>query len=161
MLHVTVRGLESADIELVELRLRSVSPAVRFDDSKDMLRMTIDPSEIQGGVFTRNERLTGIQPGAFTILATVVQDPSAPPSDRSGYLRWVAQVSSFRLETELQDLNRRKDWAMNPANPNPDPKVSEWLWTRIQAVMSELEKDGYTFSGGSMTRRDGEVVPVR
>jgi len=182
-LHIIIRGLQLDDYEqLLLIELENLSPDVvrlsagedRSLETKqpgqvlsDVIRKTVDPSKALNGVISFDERLTGVRAGAFSIRATVLQDPPRPnPLEPPWRFRQqVADATDFRLESLLQDLNRRKDEDNRPRAPGEKPAPlgthSAWLWERIQIIMEELIRRGYTFSGGTMTRPDGTTVPIR
>lgn len=75
-LTVTVSGLEGIEGP-VPLELENKSSGVIQMSGGELQRTSISPSQVQGGMYTIERTLTGIQRGAFTILGTVsiVNDP--------------------------------------------------------------------------------------
>ena len=92
-----------------------------------------------------------VQPDARPILRT--------QQFESGELR-MCDVESTRLETFLQDLNRRKDydWAMHGGRPGPN---DQYLWSWVTKTQNELLSRGYYFDGNGNLHRPGAVVPLR
>jgi hypothetical protein len=72
-LTVTVFGLEGIKAP-VPLVLENRSPGVISMGSANIERISISPSQVQGGRYTTQRPLTGIQRGAFTIIGTVTRD---------------------------------------------------------------------------------------
>jgi len=72
-LTVTVLGLEGIKAP-VPLVLENKSPGIISMGSANFERISISPSQVQGGTYTTQRPLTGIQRGAFTITGTVTSD---------------------------------------------------------------------------------------
>lgn len=70
-LTVKVLGLEGLK-EPVPLVLENKSAGVISMGNGNLEQITVSPSQVQGGTYTTERSLTGIQRGAFTITATVV-----------------------------------------------------------------------------------------
>ncbi len=67
---VTVTGLEGIK-EVVPLELENKSSSVIQMAGGEVQRINISPSQVQGGTYTTERPLTGVQRGAFTIIGTV------------------------------------------------------------------------------------------
>ncbi|MCM3870554.1 MAG: hypothetical protein ND895_07675 [Pyrinomonadaceae bacterium] len=67
---VTVLGLEGIKAP-VPLVLENKSPSVITMGNGTIERISISPSQVQGGTYTTERPLTGIQRGAFSIIGTV------------------------------------------------------------------------------------------
>lgn len=73
MLTVTVLGLEGIKAP-VPLVLENKSPGIITMGSANIERISISPSQVQGGTYTTQRPLSGIQRGAFIIVGTVATD---------------------------------------------------------------------------------------
>jgi len=71
MLTVKVLGLEGIK-EAVPLVLENKSASVISMGEGNLQQITISPAQVQGGTYTTERPLTGIQRGAFTITGTVI-----------------------------------------------------------------------------------------
>lgn len=74
---VTVTGLEGIR-EPVPLVLENKSSGIIQMGGGEVQRLTISPSQVQGGRYTTERPLTGVQRGAFTITGTVVSGRQRP-----------------------------------------------------------------------------------
>lgn len=70
-LTVAVTGLEGIK-EPVPLELENRSVSIIQLGGGNLQRMKIGPSQVQGGTYTTERPLTGVQRGAFTIVGTVI-----------------------------------------------------------------------------------------
>jgi len=78
-LTVTVTGLEGLK-ESVPLELENKSSNVIQMSGGEVQRLTINSSQVQGGSYTTERPLTGVQPGAFSITGTVISSRQRPSS---------------------------------------------------------------------------------
>lgn len=74
-LTVEVTGLEGLR-ENVPLNLVNFTTTTLTMEPANVQQLTITPAEVQGGKFTTKRTLTGIQPGAFHIEGTVINNSS-------------------------------------------------------------------------------------
>jgi hypothetical protein len=80
-LTVAVTGLEGLK-EPVPLELENKSASIIQLGGGEFQRTKIIPSQVQGGTYTTERPLTGVQRGAFTIVGTVIGRRSKSPSAR-------------------------------------------------------------------------------
>ena len=91
-LTVAVLGLEGIK-ESVPLVLENQSAAIISMGGGNLERITVGPSQVEGGTYTIERPLTGIQRGAFTITATVTgrgegcNTSEAPTNSSDGTLK--------------------------------------------------------------------------
>ena len=76
-LTITVSGLEGIK-EAVPLELVNKSPSVIQMGGGEVQRINISPKQVQGGTYTTERQLTGVQRGAFTIVGTVISGRQRP-----------------------------------------------------------------------------------
>ncbi len=107
-LTVTVLGLEGIKAP-VPLVLENKSPGIISMGSANIERITISPSQVQGGIYTTQRPLTGIQRGTFTIVGTVGTDGNESGRVISVFIETAAhfprlQNCEFRLDSLIHTV---------------------------------------------------------
>ena len=115
-LTVVVLGLEGLK-EPVPLELENKSASVIQLGGGELQRMKISPSQVQGGMYTTERPLTGVQRGGFTIVGTVIGRRSGgaiatgtgPQSVNVGFQFFPRESPTARCrETQAQRLENCK-----------------------------------------------------